>query len=150
MAGKEKQKVDAVSLTTEEEARAKKEASKVCKQRRCVHGRLHPHYFRPKKFFPICLWNQLPVKSLLLFGAYSTRSPAERTGSRDQRNCESSNRLLPLACLGKFSLCLPTSWPADFQFALSTSMEIHLRWKACLPAFSTACRVNPEVAFSVR
>lgn len=61
-AGKEKQKVDAVSLTMEEEARAKKEASKVCKQRRCVHGRLHPHYFRPKKFFPICLWNQLPVK----------------------------------------------------------------------------------------
>lgn len=91
-----------------------------------------------------CRWS-----SLLLFGAYSTRSPAERTGSRDQRNCESSNRL-PLVRLGKSSLCLPTSWPTDFQFALSTSMEIHLRWKACLPAFSTACRVNPEVAFSVR
>lgn len=44
----------------------KERRAKVCKQRRCVHGRLHPHYFRPKKFFPICLWNQLPVKSLLL------------------------------------------------------------------------------------
>lgn len=44
----------------------KERRAKVCKQRRCVHGRLHPHYFRPKKFFPICLWNQLPVKPLLL------------------------------------------------------------------------------------
>lgn len=58
-----KKKVDAFQL----DRGGKERWAKVCKQRRCVHGRLHPHYFRLKKFFPICLWNQLPVKSLLLF-----------------------------------------------------------------------------------
>lgn len=137
-----KEKVDAFQL----DRGGKERWAKVCKQRRCVHGRLHPHYFRPKKFFPICLWNQLPVKSLLsTLLPQRAHLPSRLDLESRERNCERVATDFSFLCvLGEIFSLLADKLTNRFSIC---SLHIHEmllrpRRKACLSAFSTVFKVS--------
>lgn len=126
----------------------KERRAKVCKQRRCVHGRLHPHYFRPKKFFPICLWNQLPVKSLLLSTLLPQRAhlPSRLDLESREKLWENSDRLpFSLCTWENLSACRQTDQPifnllSSHPWNASSSAEKSL--PSCL---FDGVQSNPEV-----